>query len=673
MSTLKQKAQSILDEKESKIIAENIKKDITVFGVTGTLESLDTSDADALDIDIVSGKTAYVNGSKVIGNIPERKSNNVQSYTDIRTNGITGNVEGDLYATVSSIVNKDILFRKDSIIKFSLDRDIMQYLRRVPVGYIKKGYNSWGEIGTYDGITDSSLKVFKFPSLSIMKEHLSTLEFSEYKSSLEDINENIDGMKAIVNKITTSEKSIVYGDILKWDNIEICKEVTLTKEENNNIYNLQIFDNKILDNQLISSIESFLNYSYETQTIELHLSNDEIGEEYTFQYTQIINDDETVTYILNNEDYNIYKSRLEEISKLDDNLDIEYGLITTADNEYNFNILNKFIYKKKESIGKYVLNIGFNIKYSNLKIEQTWQVSSDLLQTLNIERPNINIYNTITHNKVLEIQIEYGPDYPELVVYVGDDNITYRYMFDSSTNIFSISSEDYTVMLNDIANYIQTDVNCVVSEEDTYKPDLLVDLIYSDVVNPEKFETFDIYELQEDEDTYDYRWIKPNLACNNIDDLIINPNFVNIGPRLYFDDGVYYKSNDYKSLIENDRHPIGKFVPVSLSYSRDLGIVNIAFYWKYLTEDTNFPFSIIYLLFEPYYDKYGELAYSGGNEISLSIDDARINTMLFYDELPHLNKNSWSNLYTLTFDGLYQGRDIPFTALQNVKDIIFYN
>lgn len=38
MSTLKQKAQSILDEKESKIIAENIKKDITVFDITGTYE-----------------------------------------------------------------------------------------------------------------------------------------------------------------------------------------------------------------------------------------------------------------------------------------------------------------------------------------------------------------------------------------------------------------------------------------------------------------------------------------------------------------------------------------------------------------------------------------------------------------------------------------------------------
>lgn len=38
MSTLKQKAETILQEKEEKIIPENIKKDISIFNVTGTYE-----------------------------------------------------------------------------------------------------------------------------------------------------------------------------------------------------------------------------------------------------------------------------------------------------------------------------------------------------------------------------------------------------------------------------------------------------------------------------------------------------------------------------------------------------------------------------------------------------------------------------------------------------------
>ena len=67
MSTLKQKAQDILDEKEEKIIPENIKKDIQIFDVTGTLEEgVDTSDATATEGDLVENTSAYVNGVKIV-------------------------------------------------------------------------------------------------------------------------------------------------------------------------------------------------------------------------------------------------------------------------------------------------------------------------------------------------------------------------------------------------------------------------------------------------------------------------------------------------------------------------------------------------------------------------------------------------------------------------------
>ena len=42
------------------LLPEYIKKGITLGGVTGTLESLDTSDATATAEDIAYGKTAYV-------------------------------------------------------------------------------------------------------------------------------------------------------------------------------------------------------------------------------------------------------------------------------------------------------------------------------------------------------------------------------------------------------------------------------------------------------------------------------------------------------------------------------------------------------------------------------------------------------------------------------------
>ena len=51
----------------SNLVAGYIKEGITIGGITGTLEVLDTSDATAMPEDIAEGKTAYVDGKKIIG------------------------------------------------------------------------------------------------------------------------------------------------------------------------------------------------------------------------------------------------------------------------------------------------------------------------------------------------------------------------------------------------------------------------------------------------------------------------------------------------------------------------------------------------------------------------------------------------------------------------------
>ena len=57
---------------DSNLTASNIRKGTTIFGVTGSLEEgINTSDANAVSADIRAGKTAYVNGSKVTGSIPD--------------------------------------------------------------------------------------------------------------------------------------------------------------------------------------------------------------------------------------------------------------------------------------------------------------------------------------------------------------------------------------------------------------------------------------------------------------------------------------------------------------------------------------------------------------------------------------------------------------------------
>ena len=55
----------------SSIVASYIKKGITIGGITGTLETLDTSDATATPSDIAKGKVAYARGERIVGTYVE--------------------------------------------------------------------------------------------------------------------------------------------------------------------------------------------------------------------------------------------------------------------------------------------------------------------------------------------------------------------------------------------------------------------------------------------------------------------------------------------------------------------------------------------------------------------------------------------------------------------------
>lgn len=54
-------------DEAAKITADNIKAGVTLFGVSGSASVVDTADATAAAGNILTGKTAYINGAKVTG------------------------------------------------------------------------------------------------------------------------------------------------------------------------------------------------------------------------------------------------------------------------------------------------------------------------------------------------------------------------------------------------------------------------------------------------------------------------------------------------------------------------------------------------------------------------------------------------------------------------------
>lgn len=79
---------------DANLVADNIKSGVSIFGVQGTLTSLDTSDADAIAENIDSGKTAYVKGQKITGTSTKVNTSDANAVAGDIATGKTAYVNG---------------------------------------------------------------------------------------------------------------------------------------------------------------------------------------------------------------------------------------------------------------------------------------------------------------------------------------------------------------------------------------------------------------------------------------------------------------------------------------------------------------------------------------------------------------------------------------------------
>ena len=125
MDQLKLKLQEILNIKNTKIITDNIKSGINIFGIEGSKSVVETNDADATAENIQKGKTAYVNGELLTGTHEELDTSDANAVENDIAEGKSAYVNGVKVTGTVEVVDLESAYSVGEE-NVSLDRGIIK-------------------------------------------------------------------------------------------------------------------------------------------------------------------------------------------------------------------------------------------------------------------------------------------------------------------------------------------------------------------------------------------------------------------------------------------------------------------------------------------------------------------------------------------------------------------
>lgn len=140
------------------LTAEKIAQGNTILGIEGTASTggLDTSDATALTSDICMGKTAYVNGQKITGDIQEIVA---EQGIQLVSDGTLGTYPDENQVSFISNMSSNKLFRENSIVEIKKNNSELANQIGLTPDIIKKGVTILGITGTYEATVEAQAQI----------------------------------------------------------------------------------------------------------------------------------------------------------------------------------------------------------------------------------------------------------------------------------------------------------------------------------------------------------------------------------------------------------------------------------------------------------------------------------------------------------------------------------